>query len=149
MDTIQSWSVTICVFSVLVLLFRMLFPSGNVKKAGETVISFLMVFMLISPFADLLSSGELTFPRIGEEDIYDVGQEQVYAHTLETTITEQLSASGIEVEDLTLQTELDEENYLVLSSVRLVTASEKSDDEIRTCLEDALGIPAAIITIER
>ncbi len=149
MDTIQSWAVTICVFSVLVLLFRMLFPSGNVKKAGETLISLLMVFMLISPFADLLSSGELSFPQIREEDIYDVGQEQVYAHTLEMTISEQLSASGIEVEELTLQTELDEENYLVLSSVRLVTASDKSDDEIRTCLEDALGIPAAIITIER
>ena len=149
MDTIQSWAVTICVFSVLVLLFRMLFPSGNVKKAGETVISLLMVFMLISPFADLLSSGELSFPQIREEDIYDVGQEQVYAHTLEMTISEQLSASGIEVEELTLQTELDEENYLVLSSVRLVTASDKSDDEIRTCLEDALGIPAEIITIER
>ena len=149
MDTIQSWAVTICVFSVLVLLFRMLFPSGNVKKAGETVISLLMVFMLISPFADLLSSGELTFPQIREEDIYDVGQEQVYAHTLEMTISEQLSASGIEVEELTLQTELDEENYLVLSSVRLVTASEKSDDEICACLEEALGIPAEIITIER
>ena len=108
-------------FSILVLLFRMLFPSGNVKKAGETIISLLMVFMLISPFAEFLSAGELTFPQIQEEDIYDVGQEQVYAHTLETTITEQLSSAGIEVEELTLQTELDEENYLVLSSVRLVT----------------------------
>lgn len=149
MNTIQSWSVTICVFSILVLLFRMLFPSGNVKKAGETIISLLMVFMLISPFAEFLSAGELTFPQIQEEDIYDVGQEQVYAHTLETTITEQLSSAGIEVEHLTLETELDEENYLVLSSVRLVTASEKSDGEICACLETSLGIPAEIITIER
>lgn len=149
MDTIQSWAVTICVFSILVLLFRMLFPSGNVKKAGETIISLLMVFMLISPFADLLSTGDLRFPQIQEEDIYDVGQEQVYTHTLEKAISEQLSSAGIEVEDLTLETELDEENYLVLSSVRLVTASEKSDGEICACLETSLGIPAEIITIER
>ena len=149
MNTIQSWSVTICVFSILVLLFRMLFPSGNVKKAGETIISLLMVFMLISPFADLLSTGDLRFPQIQEEDIYDVGQEQVYTHTLEKAISEQLSSAGIEVEDLTLETELDEENYLVLSSVRLVTASEKSDGEICACLETSLGIPAEIITIER
>lgn len=149
MNTIQSWSVTICVFSILVLLFRMLFPSGNVKKAGETIISLLMVFMLISPFADLLSTGELRFPQIQEEDIYDVGQEQVYTRTLEKAISEQLTAAGIEVEELTLQTELDDENYLVLSSVRLVTASEKSDEEICTCLKDSLGIPAEIIKIER
>lgn len=149
MDTIRSWAVTICVFSVLVLLFRMLFPAGNVKRAGETLIALLMVFMLVSPFAKLFRAGQLTFPELQEEDVYEVGQEQVYANALQKTITEQLSNAGIEVGEIALQTELDTENYLVLSGVHLVTDSEKNDNEIRACLENTLGIPEEIVTIER
>lgn len=149
MELFRTWAVTVCAFSILFLLLRMLLPSGRVQTACNMVLTLLTVFMLVAPFWNSFASGTLEFPSLSELEIQDIEEEQAYTLTLRSMLAQTLAQQGIETEEITLETELDHEHYLVLHGVKLTVKTPHSDAEIRDLLSKSLGIPPEIVTIER
>ena len=119
MENLKTWAATLIVFSVIILLYRMLFPKGNIQKAGETVIALLMVFLMIKPVFSFLSkeNGKL--------------------------------ANGILVESVSVDASLDAENYLVIRSVEITAPDSEDEQAIYDCLQTAYQIPKEIISIRK
>lgn len=149
MENLKIWAISICVFSVILLFYRMLFPNGNLKKTGETVISILLLFMMIQPFTKLKTDAETLLPKTQWEDFYDSGQTAYYTAALESAVSDSLTAIGVQADEIHANADLDEENYLVLSALEVTVSTEKSDAEIKAQLQKDLEIPEEIITIVR
>lgn len=149
MEGFKVWVGTISVFSIILLLFRTLFPDGNVKKAGEVVMALLMMLIMLQPIFKIMGDSTLQMPNFETVDLYEIGQEQIGANGLKEKMQSVLKAKGIAVDEIVLATDLDEENYLVLSGVQISISSDNTDEEIYSCLQSELEIPPEIITINR
>lgn len=149
MESLKSWAISICVFSIVLLFYRMLFPNGNLKKTGEIVISIFLLFMMIQPFTNLQTDAETLLPQTQWEDFYDSGQTAYYTAALESAVADSLAKIGVQTEQVDAKAVLDEEHYLVLSALELTVSAEISDTEIKAHLENDLEIPQEIITIVR
>lgn len=149
MDNLKTWAATLIVFSVIVLLYRILFPKGNLQKAGETVIALLMVFLMVKPIFSLLANDNGTLERLTEYDLYAQGEEAKENQILEDAIYAQLSVAGIEAESVWVEAELDAENYYVIHRVDITVPDSVSEQVVYDCLYSSLEIPKEIIKISR
>lgn len=149
MNDLKTWAATLIVFSVIVLLYRILFPKGNLQKAGETVIALLMVFLMVKPIFSLLANDNGTLERLTEYDLYAQGEEAKENQILEDAIYAQLSVAGIEAESVRVEAELDAENYYVIHCVDITVPDSVSERVVYDCLYSSLEIPKEIIKISR
>ena len=60
MSNIKLWLLSVCVFSVIMSLFRILLPRGNVKKTTGTALSLIFLLFIISSAA---KNGEEAFSQ--------------------------------------------------------------------------------------
>ena len=60
MSNIKLWLLSVCVFSVIMSLFRILLPRGNVKKTAGTALSLIFLLFIISSAA---KNGEEAFSQ--------------------------------------------------------------------------------------
>ena len=60
MSNIKLWLLSVCVFSVIMSLFRILLPRGNVKKTAGTALSLIFLLFIISSAA---KNGEAAFSQ--------------------------------------------------------------------------------------
>lgn len=149
MENLKTWAATLIVFSVIILLYRMLFPKGNIQKAGETVIALLMVFLMIKPVFSLLSNENGKLDSFADYDFFTESEDTQENKVLEDTIQNQLASNGISVESVSVDASLDAENYLVIRSVE-INASETEDVQaIYDCLQSAFRIPQEIISVRK
>ncbi len=149
MESFTTWAATICVFSVVVMLYRVLFPEGNIKKTGETVIALLMLFVMLTPFFDMDLHADDLIPKAEQYDFLEMQEKDAHKAALEQLIRSTLLKNGIETSEIQLQAEPDSEQYLVLSALKLTVESETSDEAVFACLENELHIPKEIIEIGR
>lgn len=149
MENIKVWAASLCVFCVVLLFYKMLFPSGNLRKTGETVIALLLLFLMLRPFKAIEANAVASSWEREWEAVYD-GQEANY-HTagLEAAIADALEGIEVYPSDIQVQADMDAQQYLVLSGVQLTVSTEKTDGEIKDCLLKALEIPETLITIVR
>lgn len=144
MEKISLWGASVCVFSVIIVLFKAMFPKGNIKKTGETVMVLLMLLVMLQPFAEMDLNAETLVPK---DDLFDweVTQENnAYNSALEQVICEALLQHNIKVDDIQLQTNRDNEQFLVLTELKIKT--EADVEQVLPCLEE-LGIPKEIVEI--
>lgn len=144
MEKISLWGASVCVFSVIIVLFKAMFPKGNIKKTGETVMVLLMLLVMLQPFAEMDLNAETLVPK---DDLFDweVTQENnAYSSALEQVICEALLQHNIQVDDIQLQTNRDNEQFLVLTELKIKTEADAA--QVLPCLEE-LGIPKDIVEI--
>lgn len=149
MENLKTWAATLIVFSVIILLYRMLFPKGNIQKAGETVIALLMVFLMIKPIFSLLSKENGGIDGFADYDLFTKSEDTQENKVLEDTIQNQLAAAGISVESVSVDASLDAENYLVIRSVEITAPDSANEQAIYDCLQTAYQIPKEIISIRK
>lgn len=149
MEDLKTWAATLIVFSVIVLLYRMLFPKGNLQKAGETVVALLMVFLMIKPVFSLLSNDDVGLDRFADYDLYQQSEDSQESQVLADTIQTQLKAAGIETQSVTVDAGLDAENYLIVRSVKITVSDSVSEQAVYDCLQTAFQIPQEIIIISK
>lgn len=149
MENVKVWAASVCVFCVVMLFYKMLFPSGNLKKTGETVMALLLLFVMLRPFGDLrVDAGAFSESDVWE-DFFETNDTPSYAEPVKTAVAEALAGIDVYPSDISVQADLDAEQYLVLSGVRLTVDTEKTDEEIKACLSDRLEIPETLVTIVR
>ena len=144
MEKISLWGASVCVFSVVIVLFKAMFPKGNIKKTGETVMVLLMLLVMLQPFAKIDLHTETLVPKDELFDYKAIQETNVYNSALEQVICEVLLQHNIKVEDIQLQTNRDNEQYLVLTELKIKTAADAT--QVLPCLEE-LGIPKEIVEI--
>lgn len=149
MENLKTWAATLIVFSVIILLYRMLFPKGNIQKAGETVIALLMVFLMIKPIFSLLSKENGGLDGFTEYDLFSQSEVTQENRVLEDTIQNRLSAAGITVVSVSVDASLDAENYLVIRGVEIIASDSEDEQAIYDCLQAAYQIPQEIISVRK
>lgn len=149
MENVKVWAASVCVFCVVMLFYKMLFPSGNLKKTGETVMALLLLFVMLRPFGDLRVDAGALSGIDALDAAFDADETPSYAEPLKTAVAEALAGIDVYPSDISVQADLDAEQYLVLSGVRLTVSTEKTDEEIKACLSESLEIPETLVTIVR
>lgn len=147
MESVIIWGSSVCVFAVTVALFKAIFPQGNIKKAGETLMALLMLFVMLQPFTKLDLNSEAFLPKTEWYDYTEMQEKSVYDAALKQAIRNALTEKGIEIDAIQIHTETDVEQYLVLTSLELKTDADT--DRILSCLQEELDIPAEIVRIDR
>lgn len=144
MEKIGVWGASVCVFSVVIVLFKAMFPQGNIKKTGETVMVLLMLLVMLQPFTKMDLNSESLLPKNNLFDYEALQETNIYSTALERVIRESLLQHNIKIEDIQLQAEKDDAQYLVLTKLRIQT--EADAEEVFLCLAE-LGIPREIIEV--
>lgn len=144
MERIGIWGISVCVFSVIIVLFKAMFPQGNIKKTGETVMVLLMLLVMLQPFTKMNLNSDVLIPPITWYDYAEIQEKSAYDTALQQVILEMLLKNNIHADEIQLQTEIDHEQYLVLTALKIKT--EADTEEIYLYLEE-LGIPREIVEI--
>ena len=100
---ISSWTSGIVVAVVLATLIEMLLPNGNNKKYVKTVIGIFVLFSIIAPIIDNISSThisqEVDFAIEEQEKIEEIDTnkniEEVYRKNMEQDIKNKLQEKGL------------------------------------------------------
>ena len=147
MSNIKLWLLSVCVFSVIMSLFRILLPRGNVKKTAGTALS------LISSAA---KNGEEAFSQSDFSVFGDETEEtaadnmSAYEIAVEKSLAEALSSREIEYEKITFDMNKTADDIIEISNVCLsVPYNSPSDDEIISAVTDYTGFSREIIRIIR
>ncbi len=147
MEKMIEWGSSVCIFAVIVVLYKIMFPQGNIKKAGEILMILLMLLVMLQPFTHLDIDADTLLSKADWYDSTENTESNTYDTALEQVIRATLAENGIEVEKIQLNTETDTDNYLILTTLKLKTDADA--DVICTCLKEKLGIPEEIVEIDR
>ena len=126
----------------------MLFPNGNVKKAAETGLTVLLLFLLVSPF---LRSGNIDSRILSEGLAYDLetfSTVDVYQNAVANYIQITLENAGIPTQSVRATVQLDDDNTVLLQSVQVEASKDTDTEVLLQVLVDRLEIPSEIITVQ-
>lgn len=147
----EQLKATVCVVGIgitVAALFGMLFPNGNVKKAAETGLTVLLLFLLVSPF---LRSGNIDSRILSEGLAYDLetfSTVDVYQNAVANYIQITLENAGIPTQSVRATVQLDDDNTVLLQSVQVEASKDTDTEVLLQVLEDRLEIPSEIITVQ-
>lgn len=145
MSSLQTFILSVGSVFVLSALFGTLFPQGNIKKAGETAMSFLIVLLLFAPVR-ALGKQEIDFPQISQAET-TVSVEETYAASFEEVIRRALDSQGFSIAYVKAAVVSDANGYLTLQSVS-VCGDAAEENAIRTFLSSQFEIPTDCILWE-
>ena len=146
MSNIKLWLLSVCVFSVIMSLFRILLPRGNVKKTAGTALSLIFLLFIISSAA---KNGEEAFSQ-SDFSVFGDDNMSAYEIAVEKSLAEALSSREIEYEKITFDMNKTADDIIEISNVCLsVPYNSPSDDEIISAVTDYTGFSREIIRIIR
>lgn len=134
---ISSWASGIVVAVVLATLIEMLLPNGNNKKYVKTVIGIFVLFSIIAPIIDNISSThisqEVDFAIEEQEKIEEIDTnkniEEVYQKNMEQDIKNKLQEKGYKIEITALSIHFVEgEDYGKVNQIHLKVIQEKTEE---------------------
>lgn len=144
---ISSWVQGIIVAVVIATIIEMILPNGNSKKYIKVVIGVYVIFNIIAPIINKMSSGKFdslftssTFEKyIIETDTYKPNTENIqnsnngnirdiYISSLKNDILSRLKDKGYKVSKVDIDIKNDEE-YTINKIVLTITGKETEDDE--------------------
>lgn len=148
MEQLQATVCAVGIGITVTALFGMLFPNGNVKKAAETGLTVLLLFLLVSPF---LRSGNIDSRILSEGLAYDLetfSTVDVYQNAVENYIQITLENAGIPTQSVRATVQLDDDNTVLLQSVQVEASKDTDTEVLLQVLVDRLEIPSEIITVQ-
>ena len=134
---ISSWASGIVVAVFLATLIEMLLPNGNNKKYVKTVIGIFVLFSIIAPIIDNISSThisqEVDFAIEEQEKIEEIDTnkniEEVYRKNMEQDIKNKLQEKGYQIEITALSIHFVEgEDYGKVNQIHLKVIQEKTEE---------------------
>lgn len=148
MEQLKSTVCAVGIGITVAALFGMLFPNGNMKKAAETGLTVLLLFLLVSPF---LRSGNIDSRILSEGLAYDLetfSTVDVYQNAVANYIQITLENAGIPTQSVRATVQLDDDNTVLLQSVQVEASKDTDTEVLMQVLEDRLEIPSEIITVQ-
>ena len=153
MQTLKSVIFIACAVGIVSSAVRLAAPAGGISKNLNMVIGAVMLLAVVSPFMD--SRFELSLPK--PDEAADAGipssmtelSKQYYLSSAENSVEkylrEKLRSAGYESAYTDIKAELDEYNYIVISSVTLYNAPKGSEQALTELVRE--DIPDCETTI--
>lgn len=153
MENLKSWLLIVCVFSVVVSIYKIFIPSGNTKKAGMTALSVILIFVMIYPIVGekgkLKLNNDFLDGDAFSETSFD-SQNVAYRQAIKKSINDALLQKNITAENVSFDMNKTADDYIEISNVCLsVSVSELSDSEIIEAVANYTGFSPEIITVKR
>lgn len=148
MEKLQAAVCAVGIGITVAALFGMLFPNGNIKKAAETGLTVLLLFLLVSPF---LQSGNIENRILTESLAYDLetfSTVDVYQNAVASYIQTTLENAGIPTQSVRAAVQLGDDNTVLLQTVQVEVAKDTDTEVLLQVLEDCLKIPPEIVTVQ-
>lgn len=148
MEKLQAAVCAVGIGITVAALFGMLFPNGNIKKAAETGLTVLLLFLLVSPF---LQSGNIENRILTESLAYDLetfSTVDVYQNAVASYIQTTLENAGIPTQSVRAAMQLGDDNTVLLQTVQVEVAKDTDTEVLLQVLEDCLKIPPEIVTVQ-
>lgn len=148
MEKLQAAVCAVGIGITVAALFGMLFPNGNIKKAAETGLTVLLLFLLVSPF---LQSGNIENRILTESLAYDLetfSTVDVYQNAVASYIQTTLENAGIPTQSVRAAVQLGDDNTVLLQTVQVEASKDTDTEVLLQVLEDCLEIPPEIVTVQ-
>ena len=157
MEKLLSLTASIAGFAVFTALLSILLPDGKFKKAGTFLCSLCLLFIFIEPWThenlfDSISNNTslFSFQNVEEKDSYLVHKNESYGKMIKKNIANILQKSNITVEEISLQTKIQDESVILLEEVCITVpiVTKEIKEKIETLLLKELEIPAEVLIIQ-
>lgn len=149
MEQWTAWAISITIFSVCSVLFRLLMPNGNVKKAGEFLLSLFMVLLLVKPFIHANFSENISYSPLKDE-IYTKREDTLlpYREAIRRSVEDVLKKNGIKAQEIEIICEKGEDENIILEHITIFLEDNQDKEAVLQILEKELEIPSDLITLE-
>ncbi len=132
MDTVKAWAISICMASLAGTVAHFLSPSGNIQRIFKVVISVFFITVMVYPIVGL--SGDSIGDVIdgytyydsyidNTEQIADIVLKQSVAQ-IKSGVNDLLQGLGIEKSEIKVNTDINEDDSIVISSIEVVIGEE-------------------------
>lgn len=152
MDNIKLWILSVCIFSVIICVYKVLLPNGNIKKTGITVLSLLLIFVMIKPLFSLKSEA-YDFDLLSDNDIFYEAQtlndKNIYKEAIIKTIRDSTEKLNISLNEITVEMNIRDDGNIEINNICLSLESDLQDEEIKQKIQDDTGFSKEIIIINR
>lgn len=148
MEKLQAAVYAVGIGITVTALFGMLFPNGNIKKAAETGLTVLLLFLLVSPFLQL---GNIENRILTEGLAYDLetfSTVDVYQNAVASYIQTSLENAGIPTQSVRVAVQLGDDNTVLLQTMQVEVSKDTDTEVLLQVLEDSLEIPSEIVTVQ-
>lgn len=144
MDNFKLWIISFCGAGIISSLFKILVSNSNVKKSVDIFLSMFVFLYTVIPIGNLMYDIKFDIEiseKASYEDLYKNGYEAIVTESIEKIC----SSNDIEIEDIYIDSYLDENQYLVINKVELELSHNENNNEIKRAIKEELGIEVVII----
>lgn len=154
-EFLNNWIEQIAIAVIIVSLFEMILPNGNIKKYVHTVIGAYVVFVIVSPIITKITGKEISlnvyeFPKNEEYKITQIDTnayvETTYINNIKQDIIDNIQNKGYKVENISIAIDTTEENYGVID--KIVLKISKKNMEISNIELVKINIDNKVETID-
>lgn len=151
MESFKIWILSVCVFSVVLSLYKLLLPEGNIKRAGETVFSLLLLMVMVSPLMQVKNK-DFSF-HFTASDIFSEqaakAEVRPYKEAVEKAVSDALSAKQIEHNEVLADMNIENETNIIINNIFISVKDGTDEDTVRQAIAENTMISADVITITR
>lgn len=155
-DNVAQWATVICIAAVVCMLFELLSPNGNMEKIMRFVLGLFMLCAIVIPLTQMVFNINIDLSQIDSNSInqsevidkvnsqsVDIGKETVISLVKQCLAEQNAEAKKIEV---SMDKKEDNSISIVLVTVYLDDIYKEDIVNIKTKLQDKLGIDVKIVT---
>jgi hypothetical protein len=144
MESFKLWIISFCGAGIISSLFKILVSNSNVKKSVDIFLSMFVFLYTVIPIGNLMYDIKFDIEiseKASYEDLYKNGYEAIIRESIEKIC----SSNNIEIEDIYIDSYLDENQYLVINKIELELNHNENSEEIKRVIKEELGIEVVII----
>lgn len=150
MDSISSWVMQMCICSVAVVIAENLLPQGNVRKNVYFILGLVVLLCFASPLKSIasekISLHQENMPIQENTAWFNRMTEDTFKTNIKYLIEDCLSKIDVAFEEIEITTDIDEENCISISSIRITVTDTYRDsiDLISNEVYKNLGLDADV-----
>ena len=151
MHLLKQWTMTICVFSVIISVVKMLSPTSTFNKTISLTVRLFLVGLILWPFfADLSVSDIPSIPSKittaqNDSDVIDMAL-SLAGKNLQNQIQQTLKREGIEPSRVTAQFHIDENRCISFCEVVIVT--DKQEQAVKQIVKKHYGLEPTVKKVD-
>lgn len=155
MDALRQWALCLIIAAAAGTFVMSVSPRGSMDKTVRAVVGIFVVAAICSPLAELIKS-DLTVEAMADYEYEaDGGAEDLQEYMLdvcreaaENQIVSAAEESGISVEEIFINADIDADNCIIIHGITVAVSAETADksSDFSAVLEEALGVPVTVIT---
>lgn len=151
MENIASWVMQMCICSVAVVIAENLLPQGNVRKSVYFILGLVVLLCFASPLKNIASeSFSLQQENMSIQENtawFNRMTDDTFKKNIKKLIEDCLLKIDVTFEEIEITTDIDEDNCISISSIRITVPDTYKDsiDLISNEVYKNLGLDADVI----